>query len=54
LTSDPPKKIVSLERALFLPPDFDNEKYEALSVSWRQYVSSGSFYENPRWALFIN
>jgi hypothetical protein len=31
-TSDLPKKIVSPERALVLPPVFDSDKYEALSV----------------------
>jgi hypothetical protein len=31
-TSDLPKKIVSLERALVVPPVFDSDKYEALRV----------------------
>jgi hypothetical protein len=31
-TSDLPKKIVSPERALVLPPVFDTDKFEALSV----------------------
>jgi hypothetical protein len=38
-TSDLPKKVISPERALVLPPVSDSDKYEALSVQLRRSIS---------------
>jgi hypothetical protein len=45
-TSNLPKKICSLEKALVLPPVFDSDGYEVLRVQLDS--------DKPSWTLFIN